>query len=74
MGVARGLLRRHVRGGAHDRAGLRLAAVAIHLPGQTEVGDLRRAITGEEDVGRLEVAVDHVAAVRQVHRRRQCLH
>ena len=38
-------------------------AVALHLLGQPEVGDPRVAVLVEEDVGRLEVAVDHAALV-----------
>jgi hypothetical protein len=71
--LARRLLRRHVGGGAEDGAGLRLAADVVQALGQAEVGDpqlsrlrLRigcQAASSQEDVRRLEVAVDHAGLV-----------
>ena len=60
------LLRRHVAHRAHDRARLgaccrRLSAGAgraVGQLGQAEVEDLHEAVAGEEDVLRLEIAVD----------------
>ena len=42
----------------HPRRHVRVLALGTHL-GQPEVGELRREVGVEEDVGRLEVAVDH---------------
>ena len=53
-----GLLGGHVAGRAHDLAGLGLAAVRLEPLGQAEVGDLGRAVGVEQDVGRLQVAMD----------------
>ena len=72
------LLRRHVCRGAQDHAppgraaGQRRRIVvvrsrALHL-GQTEVQDLRVAATADEDVRRLDVAVDDAGVVRGVER------
>ena len=51
-----GLLGRHVRRRAQDRA--RGGQVARLQLGQTEVGDLGRVVRGEQDVRRLQVPVD----------------
>jgi hypothetical protein len=57
-GAAVGLLRRHVIGGASDDAALCQAGV-LHRAGQAEVSDLDApAALGQQDVGRLDVAVD----------------
>ena len=55
---APGLLGGHVAGRAEDRLGPRQAAVAVQALGQAEVGELGRLVGGQQDVGRLEVAVD----------------
>jgi hypothetical protein len=73
------LLRRHVRRGAHDRPGLcQLGPVALRQP---EVHDLGRAprLGGrvrrvEQDVVRLEVAVDDAAVVGRLHPERHLGH
>ena len=57
-GRAAGLLGGHVARRAHDVAGAGQARLALHQLGQAEVGDLRDALVGEHDVGRLDVAVD----------------
>ena len=57
-GRAAGLLGGHVAGRPHDVARPRQAGLALHQLGQAEVGDLRDALLGQHDVGRLEVAMD----------------
>ena len=61
--IARGLLGRHVAGRPHDLAGAGQAAVALELLRQAEVGHARVAVPVEQDIGRLEVAVDHAVLV-----------
>ncbi|MCO5168447.1 MAG: hypothetical protein M9894_19070 [Planctomycetes bacterium] len=61
--VAHGLLGRHVAGGAQRGAGGGQALVAPGL-GDAEVRDPRHAVRVEEDVRRLEVAVEDPAPVR----------
>ena len=51
-----------------------LGRIDVEPLGQAEVGDLGRAVGGEEDVGRFEVAVDHAALVGRMHGPRQRLH
>ena len=63
------LLGRHVRERADEAAGLRLAEV--DEVGAAEVAELGVAGDVEEDVGRLDVAVDDAALVRGVQRRQQ---
>ena len=74
MGAALGLLGGHVAGRPHDQAVKGLAGIGVQLPRQAEVGHLRLALAhrrvdlaGQEHVPGLEVAVDEVAAVGQVH-------
>jgi hypothetical protein len=62
-GRAGRLLGRHVIGSAHDVAGARQARLALHQLGQPEVGDLGDTILRENDVRRLEVAMDDAALV-----------
>ena len=66
--LAPGLLRRHVAGRAHDLTRAGQTAVALELLRQPEVGDPRVAFLVEQDVARLEVAVDHAALVGIVDR------
>ena len=61
--VALRLLGREVLRGAHDRPGLRHVRRAG--AGDAEVGDLRAALVVDDDVVRLEVAVDDPALVRE---------
>ena len=61
--LAGGLLRGHVRGRSDQRAGLGQRVHSRH-PGDAEVGDLRAALLVEEDVGRLQVAVNEPVPVR----------
>ena len=60
-----GLLGCHVRGRAEEKAGAgrRRLRVGIESLGQTEVGDLGRALGVEQNVGGLKVAVDDPPAV-----------
>jgi hypothetical protein len=44
-----------------------VSRAAFQAPGQSKVRDLRCAIRGEEDVGRLQVAVNDPAVVCHVH-------
>ena len=60
---SRSLLRRHVRGRSDQRAGLRQRVHAGH-PGNAEVRDLGATLLVEEDVRRLQVAVDEPVLVR----------
>ena len=62
-GLSRSLLRRHVRGRSDQRAGLRQRVHAGH-PGDAEVRDLGATLLVEEDVRRLQVAVDEPVLVR----------
>ena len=66
-GRAPGLLGGHVGGGAHDRAGPGQLRVVVQELGEAEVGNLRRAVGGDQDVRGLEVAVDNLQAVRLGH-------
>lgn len=60
----------HRRGRSKGRPGRRgyarlavLFVLLVHLPGQTEVDDLDVALTVDQDVRRLQVAVDDVPAL-----------
>ena len=64
LGLALGLLGGHVAGRAQDRLGRRQARFDVQALGQAEVGDLGRAVGGDQDVGRLQVAVDDPQPVR----------
>ena len=61
------LLGRHVRGGPHRRARLRQLAVALDALGQPEVGDVRLAVLVQQDIGRLQVAMENAALVGMVN-------
>ena len=58
-----GLLGGHVGGRAQDRAGDGQARVGLDPLGQAEVGDVGLALGVEQDVGRLQVAVQDAALV-----------
>jgi hypothetical protein len=60
----------HVAGGADNGARLRQALPTLDALGQAEVGDVRLALRVQEDVGRLEVAVQDAALVREMDRPR----
>ena len=60
--LAAELFGRHVGDGADGAAGAGQAGLAGDL-GQAEVGDAGRPVLGDEDVGRLDVAVDDAARV-----------
>ena len=55
--TAQRLLRGHVGGRSHDRAGLGQLDALVKPLGQAEVRDVRLALLVQQDVGRLEVAV-----------------
>ncbi len=67
---AHGLLGAHVPEGPHQVAGHGQARV-VPEPGQAEVGDPERAPLVDQDVGRLDVAVDHPQAVGVLDRLRR---
>jgi hypothetical protein len=60
------LLGSHVGGSAQDGLGAGLALVFLHPFGEVEVGDLGRAVAAQEDVGRLDVAVNDAVAMGEV--------
>ena len=61
--LALGLLGRHVAGRADDGPRLGHRRVALDALGQAEVGDVRLAVGVQEDVARLEVAVQDAVLV-----------
>jgi len=63
LGLALGLLGGHVAGRAHDRVGPRQAAVRGQRLGQAEIGELGRAVGCQQNVARLQVAVDNAQTV-----------
>ena len=66
------LLRCHVSGGANPRANLgRQGGLNLGYP---EVGDLDPAIIGNHDVGRLDIAMHHLVAVRMFERIKDIAH
>ena len=67
------LFRRHVTRGTKDLLAPRQAGVDPHRLGQSEVGDLGGAVGGEQDIGRLEIAMHDPQHMRGVHRPSQCL-
>ncbi len=62
--MALGLLGSHVAGRAQHEVGPREVRAGFERLGQAEVGDLGRAVVAQQDVGRLEVAVDDPQPVR----------
>ena len=63
----------HVHGRADDPAFFDRVGVLIQPFGQAEVADLRRAIGGQQNVRRFQVAVDDVSFVGEIHRPSQRL-
>ncbi len=59
------LLGRDVVGRAEHRAGLGHPALDVERAGDAEVGDLRLAVAVQQDVLRLDVAMDETVAVRE---------
>ena len=53
------LFGRHVTGRAHHLSGMRQVTGAVEVLGQAEVGHVRLVPGVEQDVARLEIAVDH---------------
>jgi len=74
VGMTGRLLGGHVRRRPHDGACLCLAAVPVHLPGQAEIRNLGGAIDRQQNIGGFQIAMHHVAAMRQMHRPRQRFH
>ena len=71
---ARSLLGRHVGGRADDRPRVRQLAVPLDSLGQAEVGDMRLTIGIDQDIRRLQVAMEDaslVSVVDRLGRRRQ---
>ncbi len=71
--VAFDLLRRHVGGSADHAAGGGQPVLVVDQLGDPEVEDLRLATVRDQDVVRLEVAVDDLVVVRDPDRRQQLL-
>ncbi len=69
--LAPGLLGGHVAGRPQRYPADSQSRPALPHPRQAEVGDLGRAVGGQEDVGWLEVAVDDPGLVGRLHRRGQ---
>ena len=65
--LALGLLRGHVGGRADDQAGRGELRVALER-GDAEVGQLGRAVAGDHDVARLDVAMDDPGLVGRLQR------
>ena len=65
---APGHFRRQVVGGAENGEGMGEAAVLVGQPGQPEIGHVRLANGVEEDVGRLEIAVEDAVLVGKMDR------
>ena len=61
--MAGDLLGRHVRGGPENQTGLRQAAVAVDALGESKIGDVGNVVFVEQDVRRLQVAVQDSAEV-----------
>ena len=57
----------HVAWRAHDLAGQGPSRVGVEQLGQAEVADLGHAVGGEEDIARLEIAVDDTRLVGHVN-------
>jgi hypothetical protein len=61
------LLGRHVAWRSHWGAALGQLRAANEAPGQPEIGNLGRAVASQQDVGRLQVAMNDPALVRHLH-------
>ena len=62
------LLGRHVRGSADHAAGRRQTVLVVDELGDAEVEDLGFAAIGDEDVVRLQVAVNNPVVMRNTYR------
>ena len=58
----------HVARRAQDRVGAGLARIVLQPLYESEVGDLERAVGGQQDIGRFEVTMDDFLPVRDAHR------
>ena len=65
-GLAARLLGGHVTRGAHDGTAGRLVRL-IHFLGEAEVGDLQRTLRAQQDIGRLQVAMQHALLMGRGH-------
>ena len=72
LGMAGGLLGRHVGWGAEQRGRPGDVIAAFDDFGQPEVGDVRLAVCVHQEVGGLEVAVENAVFVRIMDRARDC--
>ena len=61
------LLGGHVAGRAHPSTAQGQGRLSVEVPRQPEIGDLGRAVGGEQDVGRLQIAVHDPALVGRLH-------
>ena len=61
------LLGGHVAGRPDPSAAQGQRRLVVKVPRQPEIGDLGRAVGGEQDVGRLQVAVHDPGLVRRLH-------
>ena len=66
--TAGGLLRGHVARRAENRAGERQIRVGLDPLGQAEIGHVRPAVVVDQDVRRLQIAVQHACAMGKVDR------
>ncbi len=65
--LAGGLLGRHVPRRTHHLAGHgQVELLALHLLGKTEIGDPYPSFLINQDVARLDIAVDHAVLVRVI--------
>ena len=72
--LAFGLLWGHVARRSHDGAGAGMPVVSIHFLSQAEVSHLGQVFLGEQNIGRLQVAVDDIQRMRMAHCPAQLLH
>jgi len=70
LGLSGGLLRSHVTGSAHDRSGLSKPWRALNRSREPEVADVRPACGIQQDVPRLQVAVQDSVLMSVMHRLR----
>ena len=64
--MSRRLLGRHIAGGTEHRAAQRQFAVAFNAPREPEIRDRRLAARIEEDITRLQIAMENAALMRVV--------
>ena len=64
--VTESVLGRHITGGTEHRAAQRQFAVAFNAPREPEIRDRRLAVRIEEDITRLQIAMENAALMRVV--------